>query len=103
MSSNQPRDQLAELIASHEWSRFGGSLGEQLAERICAEGWRPPAETIYDYDDLDDLPDLSAILHNGFVYQRFEGSWWCGRVEHLSDWFAGQPVTVIHTPGETHV
>lgn len=61
MPDNEIRDQLATLIDEHEWSRLGGTRGDQLAEKILAAGWRSPARVIEHQAQLSGWPIGTVI------------------------------------------
>lgn len=53
-------DTLAELIDQHP--TIPSRYAPQIADRVIAAGWRPPAREITDPDKLDALPGRSIVV-----------------------------------------
>lgn len=117
MSDNTTRDQLAaDLTAALgdyivEWCCadhppvLEGVLEPSIpADRLLAKGWRPPARVIETAEDLDALPNESAIVIDRIAFQKFGGWWHSGREatplhsEQLIDLYDGATATLLWQP-----
>lgn len=113
MSSNEPRDQLADqlLAVMYEADTL---VRVDLADAIIAAGWRPPPRVI-EGAELAALPVSSVVEHTECseegpcIWTRVTSDWWClagtGRNYSTSDIEAhrymqaiASPLTVLHEP-----
>lgn len=77
------RDDLAEITdlldPRHCARRSGGSLMlsvREVATRMVAAGWRPPARTIETEEELEALPEGTVIRHAyGEVFEKSGDDW----------------------------
>lgn len=67
-------DTLAELIDQHP--TIPSRYAPQIADRVIAAGWRPPAREITDPAELDELAGRPVVLDSwGEAWQRIHGNW----------------------------
>ena len=116
MSSSEPRDQLAAIIAAamssspnEGWLVLPGPVSlipgfaREITDVVLRNGWCPPPRVIENVDDLDEMPSDSAVRDSrGRIW--FRGSegckWVSGYVQRDSEWFAGDRLTVLWEPEE---
>ncbi|MFF4026935.1 hypothetical protein ACFYY5_29205 [Nocardia elegans] len=91
MNSNEPRDQLAEILRDETppihaaasralekmYAEWGTTPGlptpavamHRMADLLDEEGWRPPPRVITDPAELDRMPYMSVVLAYGVAHQ----------------------------------
>ncbi len=83
------------------------TVSPALVDAIIADGWRPPARTVYTATGLDALPVGAIVMDSpypeGDVYQRTNEGLWAEPGFHgmsTTDVLC-LPVTVLYAPTET--
>lgn len=99
------RDTLAELIDQHP--TIPSRYAPQIADRVIAAGWRPPARVITDPDTPDTFPARTVgIDRDGEVWVSRFTDWIVAfdvtaRGERLADIVADVgPLTIVYVPIE---
>lgn len=80
--SNEPRDQLAAILAERQRCCPSTGRAQANADAVIAAGWRPPPRVIETLAELEARPEWSIVrwvapngLSRGFI-ERFDGAWW---------------------------
>lgn len=74
VADQTPREELAEIIKRETGMSY---TSKTAADRIIAEGWRPPARVIEDPVELDMLPVGSIVaVGEGVATTRFSDGWY---------------------------
>lgn len=119
MSSNEPRDQLAEIVNRNYMQCIDArpirTPWEPIADAVIGAGWRPPPRVIQAADEFEALRPGSVVLHSpcsdtpmsACVWVKTGGWWESTGHDALYDGYdleshrdEGETMTVLWSPEE---